>query len=605
MNRPTFWLCLTLVFCSFAAAEQPQAATSAPIISSVPRLVKLGGMANDASGKPMRGTVSITFALYRDQQDGAPLWLETQNVRLGASGHYSVLLGATKPNGLPAELFASGEARWLGVQVEGGKEQARVLLLSVPYALKAADAETLGGKPASAYVAYAPAASSSSAPGDESSIARTGVTASITGSGTSNFVAKWTSNTNLGNSGLFQASSGNIGLGTMVPTQRFQVNSGDVLIRGLNNFSASGNRARLFLGDTNHSIQAIFGLGTTIGTYLAPNAIFVHDKTGRVGIGISNIVPQATLDVGLAGAFGATALSVDAAPGGSAGNGMTVSADGWGAKISANFGDGLAVSSNHGTAAVLFSTDNDMIIASNSVGQVFRVDVNGKVTAAGGFNGRCLSTGTFGTSSGNACNMDLAEAYDSAQLTEPGDLVALLPSANAKVRKSAKRYDQLLLGVVSTNPGLVFDAGKTHLAGDNSQLVTRDKTVVALVGRVPVKVSMENGAIRVGDPLTSSSKLGIAMKATAAGKIIGYALASADKEGKVLAFVQPGYYAVPQLALLKAKFARLHQDNVKLFAENANLRNQFLGLAAQIKQIRGQLGRDQARSVKLVDLAER
>src|SRR5207237_1879002 len=110
--------------------------------------------------------------------------------------------------------------------------------------------------------------------------------------------------------------------------------------------------------------------------------------------------------------------------------------------------------------------------------------------------------------------------------------VALVPSAEAKGRKSAKRYEPLLLGVVSTKPGLVFDAGKTHLAGDNSGLITRDKTVVALVGRVPVKISMENGAIRVGDPLTSSSRPGIAMKATSAGKIIGYALASAKKTGK-------------------------------------------------------------------------
>src|SRR3990170_1578308 len=32
------------------------------------------------------------------------------------------------------------------------EEQPRILLVSVPYALKAADAETLGGKPASAFV---------------------------------------------------------------------------------------------------------------------------------------------------------------------------------------------------------------------------------------------------------------------------------------------------------------------------------------------------------------------------------------------------------------------------------------------------------------------
>ena len=39
------------------------------------------------------------------------------------------------------------------MQLEAQAEQPRVMLLSVPYALKAADAETFGGKPPSAYVA--------------------------------------------------------------------------------------------------------------------------------------------------------------------------------------------------------------------------------------------------------------------------------------------------------------------------------------------------------------------------------------------------------------------------------------------------------------------
>src|SRR6202041_3147342 len=81
--------------------------------------------------------------------------METQNVQADAGGHYTVLLGSTKAEGLPAELFASGQARWIGVQVEQEGEQARTLLVSAPYALKAGDAETLGGLPASAFVQVA------------------------------------------------------------------------------------------------------------------------------------------------------------------------------------------------------------------------------------------------------------------------------------------------------------------------------------------------------------------------------------------------------------------------------------------------------------------
>jgi len=117
----------------------------------VPRLVNYSGKATDLQGKPIAGVSGLTFAIYKDQQGGAPLWMETQNVTLDAKGNYTVRLGATRSDGLPLELFSSGDARWLGVRVNGDDETPRVLLLSVPYALKAADAETLGGKPLSAF----------------------------------------------------------------------------------------------------------------------------------------------------------------------------------------------------------------------------------------------------------------------------------------------------------------------------------------------------------------------------------------------------------------------------------------------------------------------
>ena len=83
----------------------------------------------------------------------APLWSESQKVQLDEQGRYVVLLGATSPDGLPLDFFTSGKALWLGVQpqLSGAGELPRVLLVAVPYALKASDSDTLGGKPASAY----------------------------------------------------------------------------------------------------------------------------------------------------------------------------------------------------------------------------------------------------------------------------------------------------------------------------------------------------------------------------------------------------------------------------------------------------------------------
>ena len=85
-------------------------------------------------------TVGVTFAIYKQQDGGAAIWLETQNVTTDAAGNYSVLLGSTTATGLPSDLFSQQEQRWLGVQMQGQAEQPRVLLVSVPYAFKAVEA---------------------------------------------------------------------------------------------------------------------------------------------------------------------------------------------------------------------------------------------------------------------------------------------------------------------------------------------------------------------------------------------------------------------------------------------------------------------------------
>ena len=174
MLRNRFLVLLVMV-CSVVTlmSAQETAARPTPV---VPAMVNFPGTLADASGKPLTGLVGVTFLLYREQQGGAALWVETQNVRPDKAGHYSVMLGSTTNQGLPGDLFVSGEARWLGVQVAGQPEQPRVLLLSVPYALKAADAETLGGLPLSAFVLAAPSSSTNGQPAPGLSGTTAGVT---------------------------------------------------------------------------------------------------------------------------------------------------------------------------------------------------------------------------------------------------------------------------------------------------------------------------------------------------------------------------------------------------------------------------------------------
>src|SRR4029079_14429852 len=111
------------------------------------------GAIRPANGTPPAAVETVTVALYADETGGAPIWQETQNVIVDASGHYTALLGAMTPAGLPADLFAAADQRWLQIHVEraGDTDQPRVPLASVAYSLRAMDSDMLGGHPASAY----------------------------------------------------------------------------------------------------------------------------------------------------------------------------------------------------------------------------------------------------------------------------------------------------------------------------------------------------------------------------------------------------------------------------------------------------------------------
>jgi hypothetical protein len=179
----TVQLTLTLIVTALSAfafgqsAETPSELNVAP---GVPRLVKFRGQLADASGNLLTNTVGVTFAIYSEQTGGVPLWQETQNVQF-SQGRYTVFLGNSTGGGIPAELFASGESQWLGVKslLPGEEEQPRVLLASVPYALKAVDADTLGGVPASSYLRTTPVNSASIATPLPSSITAPGVASRI------------------------------------------------------------------------------------------------------------------------------------------------------------------------------------------------------------------------------------------------------------------------------------------------------------------------------------------------------------------------------------------------------------------------------------------
>ncbi len=134
-----------------------------------------------------------------------------------------------------------------------------------------------------------------------------------------------------------------------------------------------------------------------------------------------------------------------------------------------------------------------------------------------------------------ASGADLAEIYPTTDNLNLGEVVSIDPTLELGVRKSQGTDDAKVLGVVSTRPGMVLDDGKTL---GNGSIVP-----VALSGRVPVKVTTENGPIEAGDYLAPSSTPGVAMKSKGSGLAIGMALTNFDDQGigEVTMFVNLNY----------------------------------------------------------------
>ncbi|PIT92769.1 MAG: hypothetical protein COU08_00775 [Candidatus Harrisonbacteria bacterium CG10_big_fil_rev_8_21_14_0_10_42_17] len=184
------------------------------------------------------------------------------------------------------------------------------------------------------------------------------------------------------------------------------------------------------------------------------------------------------------------------------------------------------------------------IIQEMSNGNDIRLGLNSgsgaNIITNGGNNGSSLTIkmiGDFGA--------DLAELYNTHDhnLTS-GDVVSIDPNLLAGIRKSSNPYDSHVVGIVSSKPGLIL--------GVNEGERTEIQKMVALSGRVPVKVTNLNGAIEPGDFLAPSSIPGVAMKATKAGPIIGQAMEAYDEPdiNMILAFVKNDYFTGDVLASL-------------------------------------------------------
>ena len=110
--------------------------------SAVPDQVNYQGLLNDNTGLPITGSVNFDFAIFDALTGGNQLWAETQNGVSVVNGIYSVALGSITP--ITASILTSGTV-YLETTVNGETLQPREQLLAVPYALRAQEADNIGG----------------------------------------------------------------------------------------------------------------------------------------------------------------------------------------------------------------------------------------------------------------------------------------------------------------------------------------------------------------------------------------------------------------------------------------------------------------------------
>jgi len=235
-------------------------------------------------------------------------------------------------------------------------------------------------------------------------------------------------------------------------------------------------------------------------------------SSGNVGIGTTS-APVARLDaigagggIGIRGASDARGVIGSLGAGGCPASGTNA---GFGVGgCGSTTGDGVvgrtSVGPNTVTAAAVRAINDsggDIFIGENRAVTLnvsprkARIDGTGK----GFFNG--------GTQTGGADYADSIRTTDNAADLEPGDVLAIDPQHKDMVRKSRQPNSRLVAGVYSTQPS-VLGVGKHEI--DDS---LRGEVPVALLGVVPTKVTAENGPIRSGDLLVTSSLPGRAMKA--------------------------------------------------------------------------------------------
>jgi trimeric autotransporter adhesin len=351
--------------------------------AAAPRVLKFSGVLLDASGKPLSGEVEVTFALYKQEGDEIPLWTETQRVEADERGGYTAFLGARQLTGIPAELFRSDEARWLGVQIAGQTQQPRTILVSVPYALKAVEAEKLSGKSLSDFVM-------SDSLGEQVRRVMEGQ-ALVAGQATS------TGTTQPGQTKTNSTSAPPAtAAGPMFPPSTFSGTNATQIVSVQQNGSGNGLYAQTASATGN---SAVVGVATSNSTSNNQNGVIGFNAGGGAGVAGIATNPSAGVGVygqsatGFAGVFGNSVVNSGFAAGVF---GTTSSPDGAGVHGANNSANGFAT----GVTGFSASANGNAVFGSASATSGFANGVFGQTNSPGGSGVLGIENATTGFNSG-------------------------------------------------------------------------------------------------------------------------------------------------------------------------------------------------------------
>jgi len=488
-------------------------------LAAVPQLINYQGRLADGSGNPLDTTVAVRFTIYDAEAGGLVIWSETQPSVTVVGGVFNVLLGSV--NSISDTVF-SGTERWLGIRIGNDPEiSPRSRLVSVGYSHRVSTVDgakggTIDGGPIWTTNHWSKALklkSGNAIQFESAASSKFGLGASQSGDRLYFFTTTTDTEEDSASYRFVMTPEGRIGIGTNAPDEFFHV-MGAIMSEGtaglggrfvLKSTAQGGHQYEWYLDTASPGSLSLFDRTEKI------NRMTV-DGEGDIGIGTDN--PLYKLHVDESSNTDYIAMFRN---GGGSGPGVVIESGSPGADCPL-----LWVGDYTGTRVSFYVNGNGRVgVGTTSPTQM--LDVVGTT-----------KTQVLEITGGS----DLAEPFPVSknEVLPAGAVVVIDENNPGYLKLSTEPYDKRVAGVVSgaggIKPGLTLRQDGTMEGNQN----------IALTGRVYVLASTENGAIKPGDLLTTSSIPGHAMKATNSvksnGAIIGKSMSELDSgEGFVLVLV--------------------------------------------------------------------